>query len=418
MNNNPDDHLDFRPPTPPPSTTPPPPPPTQPHHHPNVVVSNPIPTPAAFASSSSTSLTIADSNAPQQQRKKRSRLTRPEDADDDNPANKRPKPPKKPNPSAPKITTPCTECGRTFWSWKALFGHMRCHPERHWRGIQPPPDFQRSGSSSSNPVNNLELELSMGEDDHDAASSLLILAGGTDQTQLLPGTSGCRENDTGGCRFECSSCKKVFGSHQALGGHRASHKNVKGCFAITKNDVDVDEEHHHNDGHDQHGNVVVAAGRSYGVEGSNVVESMEENSRMVTAVESGHQCSICWRVFSSGQALGGHKRCHWERGEDASVVMTQFGMSSSTVNSGGLDLNLPPSASASVAPSASASVAPSPPSASAAPAAFASAAAASAPASEDDQCSSYSWPGLGLDLRFFRRFNHVARLSNIYEEQI
>nr|GMD79811.1 zinc finger protein ZAT4-like [Ipomoea batatas] len=24
-----------------------------------------------------------------------------------------------------------------------------------------------------------------------------------------------------------------------------------------------------------------------------------------------HQCSICHRIFSSGQALGGHKRCHW-----------------------------------------------------------------------------------------------------------
>src|SRR5262249_36390645 len=31
--------------------------------------------------------------------------------------------------------------------------------------------------------------------------------------------------------FECKACKKVFNSHQALGGHRASHKKVKGCFA-------------------------------------------------------------------------------------------------------------------------------------------------------------------------------------------
>ena len=35
-------------------------------------------------------------------------------------------------------------------------------------------------------------------------------------------------------QFECSSCKKIFGSHQALGGHKVSHKNVKGCFAIKR----------------------------------------------------------------------------------------------------------------------------------------------------------------------------------------
>ncbi|ERN19037.1 protein suppressor of hairy wing [Amborella trichopoda] len=32
----------------------------------------------------------------------------------------------------------CTLCKKTFPSLKSLFGHMRCHPERNWRGIQPP----------------------------------------------------------------------------------------------------------------------------------------------------------------------------------------------------------------------------------------------------------------------------------------
>ncbi|KAJ0959770.1 hypothetical protein J5N97_000537 [Dioscorea zingiberensis] len=189
----------------------------------------------------------------QNPRKKRSKLMRP---DADNPA-KRPKSAKKPDPGAPKITTPCSECGRKFWSWKALFGHMRCHPERHWRGIQPPPDFQRAGSPPNSAV------------------ALMIVM---------------------------------------------------------------------------------------------LMMWMEENNKMVMAVESGHQCSICWRVFSSGQALGGHKRCHWEKGEEASVVMTQLGINNNT-NSGGLDLNLP------------------------------AAAAAPAPATEDDQSSSYTSPGLALDLR-------------------
>ncbi|KAJ6995665.1 hypothetical protein NC653_012498 [Populus alba x Populus x berolinensis] len=31
----------------------------------------------------------------------------------------------------------CSTCGRTFASWKAVFGHMRAHPDRGWRGAFP-----------------------------------------------------------------------------------------------------------------------------------------------------------------------------------------------------------------------------------------------------------------------------------------
>ncbi|CAK8565241.1 unnamed protein product [Lathyrus sativus] len=43
-------------------------------------------------------------------------------------------------------------------------------------------------------------------------------------------------------KFECATCNRVFHSYQALGGHRASHKRSKGCFA-SKVDQNSDNEH-------------------------------------------------------------------------------------------------------------------------------------------------------------------------------
>ncbi|RWV83283.1 hypothetical protein GW17_00055137 [Ensete ventricosum] len=80
----------------------------------------------------------------------------------------------------------------------------------------------------------------------------------------------------GRSRYQCGACKKVFRSYQALGGHRASHKKTNGC-------------------------VPAAEPRIYG----------EADSADANADAKVHECPFCFRVFSSGQALGGHKRSHF-----------------------------------------------------------------------------------------------------------
>lgn len=68
--------------------------------------------------------------------------------------------------------------------------------------------------------------------------------------------------------FECKTCKRRFSSFQALGGHRASHRKLRGL-----------------------------AGENDGLGGS-------------SSKGRAHLCPICGIEFPIGQALGGHMRRH------------------------------------------------------------------------------------------------------------
>ncbi|XP_068313398.1 zinc finger protein ZAT10-like [Pyrus communis] len=102
--------------------------------------------------------------------------------------------------------------------------------------------------------------------------------------------------------YKCSVCDKSFSSYQALGGHKASHR--KGS----------------------------AAGSA--VEGPST-SSTTTTSATTTATPSGrsHECSICHKSFPTGQALGGHKRCHYDGGAAGSTATTSAITSSEGVGS-------------------------------------------------------------------------------------
>lgn len=51
--------------------------------------------------------------------------------------------------TCPETRVACTVCPKVFPSMKSLFGHMRSHRDRQWRGIQPPPDMVLSDKPGS-----------------------------------------------------------------------------------------------------------------------------------------------------------------------------------------------------------------------------------------------------------------------------
>ncbi|WOL12338.1 hypothetical protein Cni_G21104 [Canna indica] len=263
----------------------------------------------------------------------------------------------------PEIISTCPECGKTFPSDKALFGHLRCHPERDYRGANPPlkarkkaqldacgsiaaappkamsPTDARSRAEDDpdNVAARILVELSC--DDHKWGSKIAITdkeKTGTDSKQIVRSqnndidkldwikkeingvdeddngnqmTLSCKKakkrkmkelelvNDPGtsslgGRKYHCTICFKTFSSHQALGGHRASHNKIS---KMNHEDAPITDQENKLGANLKHGD---------GPHSSNIPVGAK-----VAIAE--HRCTSCNQTFASGQALGGHKRRHF-----------------------------------------------------------------------------------------------------------
>jgi C2H2-type zinc finger len=102
--------------------------------------------------------------------------------------------------------------------------------------------------------------------------------------------------------YKCSVCGKTFSSPQALGGHKASHRKPS-----------------------QGDNEPAISGSGSTGAGTSVTG--------ITGTGRVHKCMICFKEFPTGQALGGHKRRHYDGGAAGSEVVS--------TSQKGFDLNIP-----------------------------------------------------------------------------
>lgn len=107
------------------------------------------------------------------------------------------------------------------------------------------------------------------------------------------------QSQDGQCNYQCSVCGKAFSTYQALGGHKASHRTKPTSAIITTTTTP-----------EPSASCSTGAGN---------VSSLKPSGRA-------HVCSVCHMSFPSGQALGGHKRRHYDGpiggGDKASVPST------------------------------------------------------------------------------------------------
>ncbi|CAL4905571.1 unnamed protein product [Urochloa decumbens] len=135
-------------------------------------------------------------------------------------------------------------------------------------------------------------------------------------------------------RHACSVCGKAFPSYQALGGHKASHRAKPPAAPVTSSPpapagsiVKAEEE----DSKNHHAAAAPSSSLSAGTgEG-----------------KAAHECNVCGKAFPTGQALGGHKRCHYDGtiGSAAAPGRSAASAASSRIvapaAAAGFDLNLP-----------------------------------------------------------------------------
>ncbi|KAI3461180.1 hypothetical protein Pfo_017843 [Paulownia fortunei] len=303
----------------------------------------------------------------------------------------------------------CPVCAQTFISNKSLYGHMRNHPERNWRGMKPPIPEMKNNHSSSLPVSDsMDLERNhavhyihgnthVGSDllspgwsktgrrtrpgkalmlipasdqdlsvsDNEGYDFSVLEIGETAKENLPPkkrklesavstnaGNFRCpflntnliihgggsspsgSPNEGGGSgnndkianpgpesstkgkdslvvhdsiaykipirarkHHVCDICDRSFKSYQALGGHKAHHNNKAHKIASST-------------GEDNESSTTAA---------DSVAVHIEPPKGGCSLV---HQCSFCNKIFSKGQALGGHKR-HCRRRGGGQVTKNQ-----------------------------------------------------------------------------------------------
>ncbi|GER54737.1 zinc finger family protein [Striga asiatica] len=195
--------------------------------------------------------------------------------------------------SSPGPGPECPICGKQFLNQKSLYGHMRCHPDREWRGMEPPPtspDDTLKGwavkairGSGAQPNKTQDISSEDYEEGVRAGHELLrLLKRNLDSCGYENGHNNeVRYGNRDSTRQKIGKIKAdiLFNSAESENGTQENHTNQR--FDFKKIPI-LD----------------------------NVPIKPKPKQKDGLCDYYKYACSICSKVFSSHQALGGHKSSH------------------------------------------------------------------------------------------------------------
>ena len=237
------------------------------------------------------------------------------------------------NGSEARSEAMCPVCSKVFQSKKAMYGHMRCHPEREWRGISPPLSA-KTGSCSTVSQKNDELSPSAMKStvvSSDTSPSQPLLrwtkTGRRGQNHPLSSSSTSvsssdlslshkygvkNKNQVSECSGEKKRQKVEVLQLGSLRNYPSKEVNIDGRGTLMlKEKALIDTEL----GPRQAGldnNIEEESGSKNTTDRSKNGNNLDQEivSELLLVAPREYKCSTCDKIFPTFQGLGGHRSSH------------------------------------------------------------------------------------------------------------